>query len=59
VRYSLSKWASLSFGGRAALRGGSLSADDFSLTDQIELWAFVGLTVRVASGRDYGSWLSL
>jgi hypothetical protein len=59
VRYALSKWASLSFGGRAALRGGSLSADDFSLTDQIELWAFVGLTVRLASGHDYGSWLSL
>jgi hypothetical protein len=59
VRYSLSKWASLSFGARAALRGGSLSSDNFRLDEQVELWAFVGLTVRLASGHDYGSWLSL
>lgn len=57
--YSLSSLVSLSFGGRAALRGKALSEDDFHLDEQVELWAFLGLTVRLATSQDDGSWLPL
>lgn len=58
-QYSLSQLVGLSFGGRAALRGRALSEDNFRLNEQVELWAFVGLTVRLATSQDDGSWLPL
>lgn len=57
--YSVSQLVSLSFGGRAALRGKALSEDDFYLNEQVELWAFLGVTVRLATSKDDGSWLPL
>jgi len=57
--YRLSNLAYLNFGVRGSLRGRSLLDEDFSLTELVEFWAFAGLTVRFASGRDTGSWLSM
>ena len=57
--YRLSNLAYLNFGVRGSLRGRSLLDEDFSLTELVEFWAFAGLTLRFASGRDAGSWLSM
>lgn len=57
-RYRLSRAAALTFGARAALRGRELSSPEFRLTEEIELWAFVGLTIRVGTSNDL-TWLSL
>jgi len=57
--YRLSNLAYLNFGVRGSLRGRSLLDEDFSLTELVEFWAFAGLTLRFASGRDTGSWLSM
>ncbi len=59
ISYAVSREVSLSFGGRASFRGRPLSQDGFRLDERLELWAFFGLTVRLATGHDYGSWLSL
>ncbi len=59
IRYSVSRMLSLRAGGRAALRGQALSADDFRLDEQVELWVFLGLTVHLATSQDDGSWLPL
>jgi hypothetical protein len=58
-RYNVSQAVSLSFGARAALRGRALTDEGFSLTEQYELWAFLGLTVRLATSHDDASWLGL
>jgi hypothetical protein len=58
-RYAVSRSVTLNFGGRAAMRGRALSQPGYRVNEQQELWAFVGLTVRLASGHDYGSWLAL
>ena len=57
--YRLTNQAFLNFGLRGSLRGRSMLDDDFSLTELVEFWAFAGLTLRFASGRDTGSWLSM
>ena len=57
--YRLADPAYLTFGARASLRGRSMLDEDFSLTERVEFWAFVGLTLRLSTGRDTGSWLSL
>jgi hypothetical protein len=57
--YSITRGVGLSFGGRATLRGPALTEDRFRLHEQYELWAFVGLTVRLTTSRDDGSWLPL
>lgn len=57
--YRLSNLAYLNFGVRGSLRGRSVLDDDFRLTEQVEFWAFAGLTLRFATGRDTGSWLSM
>lgn len=58
-RYNISRAVNLSFGARAALRGRALNDEGFSLTEQYELWAFLGLTVRLATSHDDASWLGL
>jgi hypothetical protein len=57
--YRISNLAYVNFGVRGSLRGRSLLDEDFSLTELVEFWAFAGLTLRFASGRDEGSWLSM
>ena len=57
--YNLSRAMSLSFGGRATLRGRALTDEGFSMTEQYEFWAFLGLTVRFATGHEDPSWLGL
>jgi hypothetical protein len=59
VRYRLSNDAFFTFGTRTYFRGRSLTQDNFSLTEQYEFWAYVGLTIRFASGREAPTWLSL
>jgi hypothetical protein len=59
VSYRLTDLTYLSFGARASLRGRSVLDEDFSLTETVEFWAFVGLTLRLATSRDTGAWLSL
>jgi hypothetical protein len=59
ARYDFSKYTSLNFGLRAALRGREIRAEAFDLTEQYEFWAFVGLTVHVPTGHDDGTWLGL
>lgn len=56
ARYQLSPDVSLAFGGRAALRGPALAASDFGF-DQVEFWAFLGLTVRMGTGEKGSDWL--
>jgi len=57
ARYQLSPDASLAFGGRAALRGPALAASDFGF-NEVEFWAFLGLTVRMATGEKSSDWLA-
>ncbi len=58
-RYSITRAVQFVFGGRGSLRGNSITGDAFQLDRIVELWAFAGLAVRFASGRDYGTWLTL
>jgi hypothetical protein len=58
-RYRLSDPIILNFGLRGSLRGGALSEDDFRLNERTEFWVFAGITVRLGSGHDDGSWLAL
>lgn len=58
-RYNISRAVSFSFGGRAILRGRALADEGFSLTEQYEFWAFLGLTVRLATSHDDAGWLGL
>jgi hypothetical protein len=58
-RYRLSPAASFTFGARAALRGRALGADGFRLDEQVELWGFVGLTVRASTRQADPVWLGL
>ena len=57
--YEFSRYTSANFGLRTALRGREIKADDFSLTEQYEFWVYVGLTLRLPSGNDDGTWLAL
>lgn len=57
IRFRLSEEASFNFGVRAALRGRALGAEGFSLTEQMELWGFFGLTVRASTRAGDTSWL--
>jgi hypothetical protein len=57
--YRISDVASFGFGGRAALRGRAVTEPGFRLTEQVEIWAFVGLTLRAATSQDRGAWLPL
>ena len=57
LQYRITPDVSLAFGGRAALRGPALAASDFGF-DQVEVWAFLGLTVRMASGEKGSDWLA-
>lgn len=57
--YRLSDLAYVNFGVRGSLRGRSLLDEEFSLTELVEFWAFAGFTLRFASGRDTGNWLSM
>jgi hypothetical protein len=57
--YRISNLVSLNFGTRGALRGRSLTQDNFRLNERYEIWAFFGLTVRYATGRESATWLSL
>ena len=57
--YRISNLVSLNFGTRGALRGRSLTQDNFRLDERYEIWAFFGLTVRFATGRESATWLSL
>jgi hypothetical protein len=59
ARYEFSRYASFNFGLRTALRGREIKAADFSLTEQYEFWAYAGFTLRLPSGHDDGTWLSL
>lgn len=59
VRYALTPFASINFGVRAALRGRELNREDFRLGEQYEVWAFLGLTLRLGTSHDDGAWLSL
>jgi len=56
--YRISDAASFGFGVRAALRGRPISEPGFRLAEQVEIWAFVGLTVRAATSLD-NTWLLL
>jgi hypothetical protein len=58
VDYRISDAASFNFGVRAALRGRPLTEPGFRLNEQVEIWAFVGLTLRAATSQD-SSWLPL
>jgi len=57
LRYLITPDVNLAFGGRAALRGPALASSDFGF-DQVEVWAFLGLTVRMASGEKGSDWLA-
>jgi hypothetical protein len=58
-KYAVSKSVTFNFGARTVMRGRSLSQPGYRVNEQQELWAYVGLTVRLATGHDYGSWLAL
>lgn len=59
IDYRISDVASFSFGVRSALRGRPLTEPGFRLNEQVEIWAFVGLTLRAATSSDNGTWLPL
>ncbi|MEO8178214.1 MAG: hypothetical protein ABI895_05205 [Deltaproteobacteria bacterium] len=59
IDYRISDAASFNFGVRSAFRGRPLSEPGFRLNEQVEIWAFVGLTVRAATSHDNGAWLPL
>ncbi len=58
-RYTPWPTFSITWGGRAALRGRALTQDGFRLNEQVELWAFLGLTLRFGTGSNDASWLSM
>ena len=57
--YRLSEAASFNFGVRSSLRGRAIPDPGFRLNEQVEIWAFVGLTLRAATSLDHGAWLPL
>jgi len=57
--YRISDAASFGFGVRAALRARPIPEPGFRLNEQVEIWAFVGLTLRAATSLDNGAWLPL
>jgi hypothetical protein len=59
IDYQISEVASFGFGGRAALRARSVADSNFRLGEQVEIWGFVGLTLRAATSADKGNWLPL
>jgi hypothetical protein len=56
--YRATKFLSLNFGARGALRGREIQEQGFP-DERYEFWAFFGLTLRFASGHEQATWLSL
>jgi hypothetical protein len=57
VRYEITRKVRFNFGARGSLRGTRLGGDDFSLTDTVEVWAYVGLAVAFATSGEPATWI--